>query len=359
MRQGNILIPVVVAVMSVAAFLLVLNLAITAPKKTVTNSNTADTNEVACIMDAKVCPDGSSVGRVPPKCGFAACPMANGNTNVATNTNTTNDATKDWKMYVDGTLSFSLKYPPAWQTKTKVCGENDPTIYLAPSTIECDAGLQAISIIPRPSATPLAYAQAQAKIFSDAKTTTVIVDGQPGYRVTGTVLTDPTLSGRGTFLHDTVYVNISGHVWELASALDGYTETFTQILLTFHVSGPTAGWKTYTNANLGISLKHPDGWTIDETSTPNKVWFNSSGSEMVDSVEVRTTTQTPEQWSSAQEDVQQRTSLTVGGLPAIRIDRTTFNLSEWAVKNGDRLYLIRSNKSIKDLNILSTFTFKK
>lgn len=29
---------------------------------------------VACTMDAKICPDGSGVGRVPPSCAFAACP---------------------------------------------------------------------------------------------------------------------------------------------------------------------------------------------------------------------------------------------------------------------------------------------
>lgn len=29
---------------------------------------------VACTMDAKICPDGSSVGRIPPDCEFAPCP---------------------------------------------------------------------------------------------------------------------------------------------------------------------------------------------------------------------------------------------------------------------------------------------
>jgi hypothetical protein len=29
---------------------------------------------VACTMDAKLCPDGSSVGRVSPSCEFALCP---------------------------------------------------------------------------------------------------------------------------------------------------------------------------------------------------------------------------------------------------------------------------------------------
>lgn len=32
----------------------------------------------ACTLDAKVCPDGSSVGRVAPSCEFAACPSEGG-----------------------------------------------------------------------------------------------------------------------------------------------------------------------------------------------------------------------------------------------------------------------------------------
>ncbi len=29
---------------------------------------------VFCTADAKLCPDGSAVGRVPPDCAFAQCP---------------------------------------------------------------------------------------------------------------------------------------------------------------------------------------------------------------------------------------------------------------------------------------------
>lgn len=29
---------------------------------------------VACTLDAKMCPDGTYVGRVAPDCEFAACP---------------------------------------------------------------------------------------------------------------------------------------------------------------------------------------------------------------------------------------------------------------------------------------------
>jgi len=31
---------------------------------------------VACTADAKICPDGTGVGRVPPDCEFAACPVS-------------------------------------------------------------------------------------------------------------------------------------------------------------------------------------------------------------------------------------------------------------------------------------------
>lgn len=30
--------------------------------------------EVACTAEAKLCPDGTSVGRTGPDCAFAACP---------------------------------------------------------------------------------------------------------------------------------------------------------------------------------------------------------------------------------------------------------------------------------------------
>lgn len=44
-------------------------------KLTNTNIITDDSNEpIACTMDAKICPDGSAVGRVGPNCEFAACP---------------------------------------------------------------------------------------------------------------------------------------------------------------------------------------------------------------------------------------------------------------------------------------------
>lgn len=36
----------------------------------------AHNQPVFCTMEAKICPDGSAVGRVPPSCDFAPCPAA-------------------------------------------------------------------------------------------------------------------------------------------------------------------------------------------------------------------------------------------------------------------------------------------
>ena len=38
---------------------------------------TQNTQPKACTMEAKICPDGSAVGRVLPNCDFAPCPQAN------------------------------------------------------------------------------------------------------------------------------------------------------------------------------------------------------------------------------------------------------------------------------------------
>lgn len=82
--------PIVVAALSISAFLLVLNEAITPPAATTTSANST-ANLTACDREAKICPDGSTVGRVLPKCTFAACPTTTTNSpGAVTNTTDTN-----------------------------------------------------------------------------------------------------------------------------------------------------------------------------------------------------------------------------------------------------------------------------
>lgn len=62
---------------------------------------------VACTADAKLCPDGSAVGRTGPNCEFAQCPagsMLYGD-----------DVYTDWKTYSSSQYGFEFKYPSDWQ----------------------------------------------------------------------------------------------------------------------------------------------------------------------------------------------------------------------------------------------------
>lgn len=45
-------------------------------EKTSPSEKVRQDDSLACTMDAKICPDGTFVGRVAPYCQFAACPSA-------------------------------------------------------------------------------------------------------------------------------------------------------------------------------------------------------------------------------------------------------------------------------------------
>lgn len=62
----------------------------------------------ACTEEAKLCPDGSAVGRTGPNCEFEACPVVNA----------TPDPTTDWKTFTNNDLSF--KYPTDWKEGSAV-----------------------------------------------------------------------------------------------------------------------------------------------------------------------------------------------------------------------------------------------
>jgi len=55
---------------------------------------------VACIMEAKVCPDGSSVGRSGPNCEFTPCPVS---------------SISVQKMYEGRLNPFTLNYPSTYE----------------------------------------------------------------------------------------------------------------------------------------------------------------------------------------------------------------------------------------------------
>lgn len=59
-------------------FLLAVSFFIVVYNTSGSGNQTNTTNTTACTMEAKICPDGSSVGRTLPNCDFAPCPTEPG-----------------------------------------------------------------------------------------------------------------------------------------------------------------------------------------------------------------------------------------------------------------------------------------
>lgn len=81
----------------------------------------SDPQPVACTMEAMVCPDGSSVGRVGPNCDFAACPVAPTPMPEVTEPQGTDSIPLGWKGAADISQNIAFGYP-----------EKVNTTYLAP-----------------------------------------------------------------------------------------------------------------------------------------------------------------------------------------------------------------------------------
>jgi len=71
--------------------------------KVVNQQKQTNNNQVACTMEAKICPDGSSVGRIGPNCEFALCPEA--------------DKHADWQTCKDVQSGLEFKYPKELEAK--------------------------------------------------------------------------------------------------------------------------------------------------------------------------------------------------------------------------------------------------
>ena len=90
MQKGNVVIFILVGALVLAAALGGYYL-----------RTSQDSTQKACTMEAKICPDGSSVGRAGPKCEFAPCPSISPNPS---------DETTNWKTYKDAAGGFEISY---------------------------------------------------------------------------------------------------------------------------------------------------------------------------------------------------------------------------------------------------------
>jgi len=90
---------------------------------------------IACTEEAKICPDGSAVGRIGPNCEFAKCPEVVGN--------------DLWKTFIDEKQGIEFKYPEKLLADYVSALEWPPKVTLATGTFSCVETLGASSLPAR------------------------------------------------------------------------------------------------------------------------------------------------------------------------------------------------------------------
>lgn len=95
------------------------------------NSFFAGKQGTACTLEAKICPDGTGVGRVPPNCEFAPCPSASPQGKPT-------DETANWKTYINSGEGFSFNYPPDWNLTDESSVTNGVAPQLSKTIVQGD-----------------------------------------------------------------------------------------------------------------------------------------------------------------------------------------------------------------------------
>ena len=178
--------------------------------------NPSNPPKTACTQEAKICPDGTSVGRTGPNCEFAPCPTPESTSSADLST---------WKTYADNKNNFSFKYPKTWEmeqegTTTRVF---DPKSRYSPSFSHVSYSFFRNTDIVNIED----YVEQLLKTYPTLQFTSITVGGLEGKRTTGIPSAD---------LNDNVFVKRGDTIFNIELANEGASitkETFDQILSTF------------------------------------------------------------------------------------------------------------------------------
>lgn len=229
--------------------------------------------EKGCTLEAKICPDGTSVGRSGPNCEFAACPTL------------PPDPTANWKSYSDNVLAATFKYPPNW---TLVSGREIDKIlhiwevsvidrqYTDPQCLTGDCPSFGINIDEKDNS---AHLSLETIIKNDFKQSSITVED-----ISSNGITYKKVLGAPGGAHFYLYTNLNDKTYILHpySGIDGVRDDennpktkadlkiFDQILSTFKfidqaTSGSTVNWNLFTDKDYPFQIGYPNGWNLRTT----------------------------------------------------------------------------------------------
>ncbi|OGZ62809.1 MAG: hypothetical protein A2998_02280 [Candidatus Staskawiczbacteria bacterium RIFCSPLOWO2_01_FULL_37_25b] len=189
-------------------------------------ANNQQQNPTACTEEAKVCPDGSSVGRAGPNCEFTECPIV--------------DETAGWKTYKNEEYGFQIDYPLNWKVVENTVDNGEKGWWFCPNNEN----------VPCPSG---------SEIFTFSRE---IKAGEGNYENRHSFG-----AKNGKYFYS--YLND----FPVERQIDA--EIYSKMLSTFKFTTPTnqtAGWKTYTNSEYGFEFKYPSEYTFYDSGLGNAIF---------------------------------------------------------------------------------------
>ena len=205
--------------------------------------------QVACTMDAKLCPDGSYVGREGLNCEFKACPK------------TKNDETADWKTYtnIEGNYSFqytdSVKIVSVDEEGGNIpVSNNSNVVYVQYGNLGSVFSITNYHATLNLSLDGLKYQFAVPFTLSSVK-----IVGVDGYKII--------FSNTNGVVSDFYFFEHGDQIFKITVLKNN--DIANQILSTFKFTDSvdeTANWKTYTNTEYGFQFKYPDNFLYQQST---------------------------------------------------------------------------------------------
>jgi len=215
-------------------------------------------SQQACTMEAKLCPDGSSVGRTGPNCEFAECPE---------------DVSVGWQTYKNEQYGFEFKYPKEWELK-----ENNQIIsFTAPANL-IGKGNQLASIKPE---IVINRDKGSYRNLEDFLSKWEYNDSDLSALWNISNIAYKEINGSRFFYYE-YYHQVKGFVFltikdgdlvqikfidetgQNGNFLSAYGD-FVKLISTFKFIEPidTSNWQTYRNEECGFEFKYPADWKLE------------------------------------------------------------------------------------------------
>lgn len=244
-----------------------------------------ETDTVFCTQDAKLCPDGSYVGRTGPNCEFSACPNES--------------ETADWEIYKNQEYNFEFKYPQGFALGTnpqiydwsKSIEEGQPgTFWLKITKDRWQERLAKKNSYQSGSSctTNKDYFEESCEVISISPYVMKYIVRQAAGKVDVYYVIGDSLE----VLFDGLLP--SGAPDKATSFNDTDQKVIKQILSTFKFEDEAIEWKTYTNPEHGFEVKYPP--TLTKEGPGLFEWKDSSG-KAVFGITIRTALSPQEQSS--------------------------------------------------------------